>query len=171
MRKRLTMEDLQKLPLVKVVDHNHQPDNRSIVIPEKPDSYSAKDIKNIPGINRGGKVNPFEKYMTVEDHLQHQIVSYIDKQWPKLKYHHSPDAGRRTPFERYKYEYLGSDSGFPDLLFPELILVIELKILPNKLTDSQLEWLDFFKTIGWTAEVCYTFEEAIATIKKCLNKV
>lgn len=106
------------------------------------------------------KPNPFSKYLGPEDHLQHQLITWIGFQYPKLKYHHSPDAGRRSPFERYKYNYLGSDSGFPDLLFPSLHLVIELKVKPNKPTPAQLEWLQYFATIGWRAEVCYSFEEA-----------
>lgn len=110
------------------------------------------------------KRNPFEKFLGPEDHLQHQIISWMAWQYPKLKYHHSPDAGKRSKFEQFKYKFLGSDSGFPDLLFPSLKLAIELKVKPNRPTPTQLEWLEFFKAYGWTAEVCYSYDEATKLI-------
>lgn len=106
----------------------------------------------------------FLDYMGPEDHLQHQVITWLKFQHPKLRYHHSPNEGKRTPFEQFKFKYLGSDAGFPDLIFPELELVIELKVKPNRPTPAQREWLDFFRSIGWTAEVCYTFDEAITVI-------
>ncbi len=104
--------------------------------------------------------NPFIKYLSKEDHLQHQVITWLRWQYPALRYHHSPDAGKRTLFEQFKYKYLGSDSGFPDLIFPELLLIIELKIKPNKPTPAQIEWIKYFKRIGWQAEICYSFEAA-----------
>lgn len=109
--------------------------------------------------------NPYEKFMGPEDHLQHQVITWLAWQYPKLKYHHSPDSGKRSKFEQFKYKYLGSDSGFPDLQFPSLQLVIELKVKPNKVTDPQQEWLDHFKDIGWTAEVCWSLDETTNLIK------
>jgi hypothetical protein len=109
--------------------------------------------------------NPFEKFLGPEDHLQHQVVTWFKIQYRHIKFHHSPNEGKRSPFERFKFSYLGSDEGFPDLMFPSILLVIELKIKPNKPTPAQLEWLQYFKEIGWTAEVCYTFEEACQTIR------
>ncbi len=110
--------------------------------------------------------NPFIKYLSKEDHLQHQVITWLQWQYPLLRYHHSPDAGKRTKFEQFKYKYLGSDSGFLDLIFPELLLIIELKIKPNKPTPAQIEWIEYFKTIGWQAEVCYSFEAAQSMIKE-----
>lgn len=85
-----------------------------------------------------GRANPFLKFMGPEDHLQHQLITWLAWQHPKLKYHHSPDAGKRSLFEQYKFKYLGSDSGFLDLIFPELLHAIELKVKPNKPTREQL---------------------------------
>lgn len=113
--------------------------------------------------------NPFLKYIGPEDILQHELIIWLQYQYPKLRYHHSPNEGKRSKFEQFKFKYLGSDSGFPDLIFPELKLVIELKIKPNKPTTSQLEWLWHFKNIGWRAEVCYTFEESMEVIREQYN--
>lgn len=113
----------------------------------------------------------FDLYLTKEDMLQHQLVLFLRYQYPNLKFHHSPDYGRRTPFEQFKYKYLGCDAGFPDLLFPELLLIVELKIKPNKPTLEQAIWIAFFKKIGWKAEVCYSFEEAVMVIEGCVEKI
>lgn len=110
------------------------------------------------------KHNPFLKFIGPEDHEHHKVVEWLKYQYPKLKYHHSPNEGKRSPFERFKFKYLGSDEGFPDLLFPSLSLVIEMKVKPNKPTPAQDEWLHFFASIGWTSVVCYTFEEARSVI-------
>lgn len=115
------------------------------------------------------KGNPFEKFMGPEDHLQHQVITWLAIQFPNLKYHHSPDAQKRTPFERFKYKYLGSDSGFPDLIFPSLQLMIELKVKPNKPTGPQREWLEFFWAIGWNGGVVYDFDTAIKLITDQVN--
>lgn len=104
------------------------------------------------------KVNPFTKYLGPEDHLQHQLITWLGFQYPDLWFHHSPNEGRRTPFEQFKFKYLGSDSGFPDLIFPSIYLVIELKIKPNKPTDAQNEWLEYFRKQRWRAEVVFDFE-------------
>jgi len=108
----------------------------------------------------GKTENGFFKFLRPEDILQHEFIKYCGLAYPWLKYHHSPDAGRRTKFEQFLYKYLGSDSGFLDLLFPELLLIIELKVKPNRVTESQQIWIDYFKKIGWMAEVCWTFDEA-----------
>jgi len=116
------------------------------------------------------KPNPFEKYLGPEDHLQHQIITWLQYQYPKLKYHHSPNEGKRSKFEQFKYKYLGSDSGFPDLIFPSLELVMELKVKPNKPSATQDDWLYFFGSIGWTAAVCYSFEEARSVIVRVVHE-
>ena len=112
--------------------------------------------------------NPFIKYLGPEDHLQHQVIMWLKYQHPLLKYHHSPDASKRTPFERFKYDYLGSDAGYLDLTFPSLLLAIELKIKPNKPTPAQLEWIDYLNKNGWRADVCYSFDESIKAIQECI---
>jgi hypothetical protein len=110
--------------------------------------------------------NPFHKYLGPEDHLHHQVVESVKWTYPKLKFHHSPNEGKRSKFEQMKFKYLGSDSGFPDLIFPSIQLVIELKIKPNKTTPAQDEWLGYFKSIHWRAEVCYDYDTTMRIIKE-----
>jgi len=116
-------------------------------------------------------MNPFNRHLGPEDHLQHQVITWLKYQHPLLRYHHSPNEGKRSSFEKFKYQYLGSDSGFPDLIIPELMLAIELKVKPNKPSKTQLEWLAYFTKIGWEAAVCYDFEQTqnlIECTSKCI---
>lgn len=104
--------------------------------------------------------NPFLKYLRAEDKLQHEFIKYCGLQYPWLRYHHSPNEGNRSEFERFLYNYLGSDSGFPDLIFPGILLVIELKVKPGRVSENQDVWLEYFRRIGWQASVCWSFDEA-----------
>ncbi len=116
------------------------------------------------------KTNPFFKFLGPEDHLQHQVIIWLKYQHPTLRYHHSPDAGKRSIFERFKYNYLGSDGGFPDLIFPSILLAIELKVKPNGTTATQKEWLNYLEKNGWTALVCFKYEEAIEAINTAVER-
>jgi len=64
------------------------------------------------------KRNPFYKFLGEEDHLQHNIVNYV-----KDQYNINPIAcnteSKKTPFERYKFKYLGNLKGTSDLFIPK----------------------------------------------------
>lgn len=64
--------------------------------------------------------------------------------------------------QKNKNKELGLRAGFPDLIIltNRNMLVIEMKIKPNKPTPLQEEWLKNLNAVGITARVCYSFEEA-----------
>lgn len=103
--------------------------------------------------------NPFEKFLGPEDHLHHQVIRLLQVQYPKIKFHHSPLEGKRSPFEQFKLKYLGTDSGFPDLIIPVWKLAIELKSKNGKLSVNQETWLDYFDSIGWDTIVANNFAD------------
>ena len=120
--------------------------------------------------------NPFNKYLTKEDKLQHRIISYLKYQYPKVLYTHVPNEGKRSVFERYKFKYLGAKAGVPDLLIfkPNKIycgLALELKIGYNKPTNSQKEWLKNLEDNNWLALCLNNYEEIVETIDKYLKNV
>jgi hypothetical protein len=117
------------------------------------------------------KTNPYHKFLTKEDNCHHAILTWFKWNYPKMKIHHSPNEGRRSEFERFKYSYLGSDNGFPDLMIPEIKLILEIKIKPNRVSQAQKEWMEYFKSIGWRAEVAWTFEEAVGIIEEEVQKL
>lgn len=113
--------------------------------------------------------NPFEKYLTKEDHLQMQVAKYINLQYPDVLWNHCPNEGKRTAFERYKVVNFGIRAGMPDIMiFKEHDnyrgLAIELKIGKNKATKLQLDCLRKLQRAGWLSKICYTFEDAIKII-------
>lgn len=121
------------------------------------------------------KSNPFYKYLTKEDKLQHSIVTYLKFQYPGVLFTHVPNEGKRTPFERYKFKYLGAKAGVPDLLIFHSNskyngLAIELKVGYNKPTEHQLKWLLELQNSGWASHCLNDFDECVAIINEYLKK-
>lgn len=63
----------------------------------------------------------------------------------------------------------GDGKGFPDLLLirGRTLIVVELKVPPNRCTPEQLQWLDAFRQCGvpafvWAPEDWPTIEEVLA---------
>ena len=98
--------------------------------------------------------NPFKKYLTKEDNLQNAVMTYFKLNYPDAFVIHVPNEGKRSPFERYKFKYLGGVSGVPDILCfsknaNKCGLAIELKVGYNKPTENQKSCLKRLKTQNW----------------------
>lgn len=101
---------------------------------------------------------------------------YLKTQYPKVFAIHVPNEGKRTPFERYKFKYLGGVSGVPDILiFKNKAflsgLAIELKVGYNKPTENQKECLKRLKNENWIATWVNNFEDAKKLIDQYLKNV
>jgi hypothetical protein len=57
----------------------------------------------------------YYKYLGKEDKLQHQVMAYIASQYPFALATHIANEGKRSPFERFKFKYLGAKAGIPDV--------------------------------------------------------
>lgn len=117
----------------------------------------------------------FKKYLGKEDKLQNAVMSYINLQHPKVLTIHVPNEGRRTPYERFKFKYLGGKAGVPDILCFENRggfsgLAIELKVGYNKPTESQLECLKMLEDGNWSAHWCNSFDKAKEIIDNYFDK-
>lgn len=124
--------------------------------------------------------NPFDKYLTKEDHLHIQVCTYIEMQYRNIFFIHPHNEAKRKPFERYLAKKMRLRTGAPDILIfePKITrgtdgvhtvvieyikycgLAIEFKIKPNKLSDNQKYCLEKLVEKKWKAVACYTFEEA-----------
>jgi len=109
--------------------------------------------------------NPFDKYLTKEDRLQNAVMTYIQTQYPDVFAIHVPNEGRRTPFERYKFKYLGGVSGVPDILIFhkndfKAGLALELKVGYNKPTPNQQKCLKTLENANWVAYCVNNFDDA-----------
>ena len=87
----------------------------------------------------------------------------------KLPMHHSPNEAKRSLVLGKKLKDEGMMPGFSDCFFIRgndefKGIFLELKIKPNKLTQSQTDFLELVKQEGYMGSVCYTLDEAIALI-------
>lgn len=109
-------------------------------------------------------MNPFDKYLGPEDILGGQCAKWLSYQHPKLLWWHTPNEGRRTPFERYRADLLGIKRGISDILIMEAYngyngLVIELKAGRNKCTAEQFDFLAQMAKRKYLTAVVYKFED------------
>lgn len=118
--------------------------------------------------------NPFEKYLSKEDKLQHSVMEYIGFQYPNVYAIHVANEGKRSPFERFKFKYLGGKAGVPDILIFRSNgirngLAIELKVGYNKPTDSQKESLQKLRKENWECHWTNDYDKTIEIIDKYLS--
>ena len=118
--------------------------------------------------------NPYEKFLSKEDILQNRVMYYLKVKHPKILSIHVPNEGKRSPFERFKFKYLGGVSGIPDILVfkqnaNKCGLAIELKVGYNKPTENQKKLLEALKTANWEAKWVNNYQDAINIIDKYFN--
>lgn len=115
--------------------------------------------------------NHYHKYLGPEDKLQNAVMQYLSAQYPEVLAAHIPNEGKRTPFERFKFKYLGGKAGIPDVMVfcpsgDYVGLAIELKAGRNKMTEAQEKWLLELSKNGWAAYCLNTFESCKEAIDK-----
>jgi len=116
----------------------------------------------------------FHKYLSKEDKLQREVIVYLQLQYPQALAIHVPNEGKRTPFERFKFKYLGGLSGVPDIMIFNSNqkfhgLAIELKVGYNKPTANQKQFLQDLTDLGWCAVWINSFEKAQDLIDNYFN--
>jgi len=91
--------------------------------------------------------SPFYKWLTREDYFHRAITDYVSLQYPKVLMWHTPNEGKRSPFERFKASFLGMKGGVSDLclIYDGKFLAIELKVDKNKPTTKQAAFLEAVK--------------------------
>lgn len=109
-------------------------------------------------------MNPFYKFLGKEDHLQNMVINYIKLQHPNALVIHPFNEGRRTPFERFKFKFLGGVAGVPDVLIftpnqNKNGLAIELKVGRNKPTKNQNQMMDALRSCKWSVHWSNDFDE------------
>ena len=132
--------------------------------------------------------NPFSKYLRKEDILHSQCCGIL-RLYPNLLWHHSPNEGKRSSYERFLMAKLGTKAGFPDLAIYNpctldgvhyVGMAIELKsvlyvtkkgvVRVNVTTDNQKMWLTRLGELGWYCKVIHEFNEFERTIKNGYGK-
>ncbi len=85
-----------------------------------------------------------------------------------------PNGGRRGEVEAAILKAEGVKAGVSDLFLAIPMgafhgLWIEMKIKPNKVTDSQVAWITRMASVGYAAIVCWSCDEAREAIISYLN--
>lgn len=92
-----------------------------------------------------------------------------------IRFSASANGGSRNYLEAVKLKRMGVSSGFPDIEIPLPIepyhgLYIELKrVNGGKVSEVQLDWLNYLRSQGYYAEVAKGFEEAKAIVLHYLS--
>ena len=100
-----------------------------------------------------------------EDQEQILFVTWLNKKG--IRVCASANGGSRHYLEAFKLKRMGVSPGFPDLFIPIPCgiyhgLFIEMKRkIGGKISESQVEWINFLKSQGYYAEVAKGFEEAV----------
>lgn len=96
--------------------------------------------------------------------------------WPELNYmYHTPNGGSRNQIEAANLKRQGVKAGVPDICLPCSKgnyhgLYIELKRQGGKATPKQNDYLTFLASQGYHTAICFSCDEAIATIEKYMEE-
>lgn len=119
---------------------------------------------NIPGLS-------YNKYQT-ETAFQIYCADWLRKKAELTAddafkwWHHSANE-RGNGAEGFKAKMMGQAKGMPDFIHYGLRLAIELKIPGGKVSKEQMNWLLYFKRIGWTSEIVFDFESFREIVCRC----
>lgn len=104
---------------------------------------------------------------------QIMLCTWLDKMG--IRYYAIPNGGWRTPGEAIKLKRSGVKAGVPDICIPYPVepyhgLYIELKrVVGGKVSDTQLNWIDFLRSQGYMAVISRGFDEAKANVQYYLS--
>lgn len=109
-----------------------------------------------------------------ESQIQRAVVQYIACRGYKDYLLHIPNGGYRNRKEGANLKRLGVTAGVSDLFlaYPHNGyhgLWMEVKSKKGKLSEKQESWLKRMNKLGYKADVCYTFEEAILVVDHYLH--
>ena len=113
-----------------------------------------------------------------EQQVVFEWARWNEKRFPDLEWLiHVPNGGLRNVVVAAQLKAQGTRKGFPDIMLPTArhgyhALVIELKrqkIAKPQLSPEQKAWIEYLKSQGWCAAVCYGAGEAIEKLEWYLN--
>ena len=109
-----------------------------------------------------------------EDNMQIAAVEWFRLQYPNIAIHHSPNGGKRTPFEANLFKRMGTRAGFADLFIicPKKGfhgLFIEMKTRKGTQTDFQKQFEQQVTKEGYLYTICRSIDDFIQQVESYLN--
>ena len=122
----------------------------------------------------------FQPYIGLEDHFQISAARFLDSipgcHWFHVANERKTDTKTNRKGQTYspsgsKLKSKGVKRGVLDNFIMDhrqgfCGFVIELKVSKNKLSDEQIEWLAFLKSIGWKVLVTRSLDELIFEVEQ-----
>lgn len=118
-------------------------------------------------------VSPKKKYPSEKEEMK-IVAEYLNH--TGLFWIHVPNEGKRTFYDGKFLKSIGMKSGVPDIIifntpaykYPDGSsakgLMIELKCITGRITDTQKNFMDECIRLGWFAQVCFGSNQAIRRI-------
>ena len=108
-----------------------------------------------------------------ESKLQQACVKWFRFAYPQLIIFSIPNGGSRNVIEAVRLKEEGLLAGVCDLFLPKpnqtkAGLFIEMKTPGNKPTLSQMDFIQKMRALGYTCEICYSFDDFRATVENYL---
>ncbi len=60
--------------------------------------------------------NNFFKFLSLEDKIHAEVVSFIKNEYPDVIFTHVPSESKKSAFERYKHSIMGTKKGMLDIV-------------------------------------------------------
>ena len=100
------------------------------------------------------------------------LASYLE--WQGLLFIHVPNESKRSRWYGTMLKRMGMKAGFPDIFIFEPRgkyhgMAIEMKYGKGKQTMSQKDWELALTARGYAYFVCYSFDDAVAVLKKYMR--
>ena len=97
------------------------------------------------------------------------FVNWFRRTHKGVRIFHIANGGKRGKAEAGRLKNEGVTAGVPDLCIPEWKLWIEMKDVDSGvLSPDQKDWLEYLRSIGYSAEVAHGFEEAKKVVEIAL---
>ena len=114
----------------------------------------------------------------LEHELQKNAISYFRLVYPKysINLFAIPNAGKRSPRGGKWMKDEGLTAGVSDLFLALPVgrfhgMFIEMKIHPNKPTDSQIKFQEAMRKRGYEAVICYSIDEFMTVVHNYIETI
>lgn len=106
----------------------------------------------------------------MSEHLEQvSAVNWFEAAYPGVLIFAIPNGGERNPMVAEKMRREGVRRGIPDLMIPAWRMFVEMKSPKGRLSDYQIERIDYLISAGYQCLVCYGFEDFKSQITQLKN--
>lgn len=133
--------------------------------------WTSADLKKLQLGMDPRKYNP---PCPTEDAEHSAVIRYLAHAYPKARWSHAANEGKRTKAQQGAIKRQGVSAGFFDLLIldwrgPRALFLEMKRVRGSKISPAQESWLEWLQKAGYTATICRGFDEARVSIDNFFN--